>query len=122
MSENDWSAVRVGDEVVEYGRWDSTPFIVRVEKVTPKRFATRSTTYNKADGRVVGAYGQAIRPTPEHREEFARHCATQAFAVAAASATNRHGLDHLSIERIRAITEELTAPRAVPARAEAHAV
>ena len=54
--------VKVGDILV-LSRWNMPKELVRVTKVTPKRFEAGTYTWNKENGRVIGFSGSFCRPT-----------------------------------------------------------
>lgn len=65
--------IKVGDEVVIIGHWQS--IIKKVTKVTSKRFAIGCTYYNKSDGIEVCSGRErdhCVHPTDEIRKEIAR--------------------------------------------------
>ena len=58
----DFTNVKVGDILV-LSRWNMPEELVRVTKLTPKRFEAGSFTWAKKDGGVVGFSGSYWRPT-----------------------------------------------------------
>ncbi len=60
--EQDFTNVKVGDILV-LSRWKMPKELVRVRKVTPKRFEAGSFTWNKENGHVIGFSGSLWYPT-----------------------------------------------------------
>ena len=58
----DFTNVKVGDILV-LSRWNMPEELVRVTKLTPKRFEAGSFTWAKKTGSVVGFSGSYWRPT-----------------------------------------------------------
>ena len=60
--QEDFTNVKVGDILV-LSRWNMPKELVRVTKVTPKRFEAGSFTWDKEIGRVIGFSGSFWYPT-----------------------------------------------------------
>ena len=58
----DFTNVKVGDILV-LSRWNMPDELVKVTKVTPKRFEAGTFTWNKNDGKVIGFSGPFWQPT-----------------------------------------------------------
>ena len=60
--QEDFTNVKVGDILV-LSRWKMPKELVRVTKVTQKRFEAGTYTWNKNDGSVIGFSGYVCPPT-----------------------------------------------------------
>lgn len=60
--QEDFTNVKVGDILV-LSRWNMPEELVKVTKVTPKRFEAGTYTWNKENGRVIGFSGSYWSPT-----------------------------------------------------------
>lgn len=58
----DFTNIKVGDILV-LSRWNMPKELVKVTKVTPKRFETGHLTWNKKDGRAIGVGDYVCPPT-----------------------------------------------------------
>ena len=58
----DFTNIKVGDILV-LSRWTMPKELVRVTKVTPKRFEAGTFTWNKNNGSVIGFSDSYCRPT-----------------------------------------------------------